>query len=63
METQAQDGGKTHTCDLCGEVFATQEDLDRHLREQHADGAEDLSVPDGTGGSKTDGSGGMVQSE
>ena len=59
MDTQAQGGGLTHRCDFCEEAFATQEELQQHVKEQHGD----LSVPEGTGGSKTEGSGGMVQSE
>ena len=61
MNTQAQ-GGDTHRCDFCEEPFATREELERHVKEQHGD-VGDLSVPDGTGGSKTEGGAGMVQSE
>jgi hypothetical protein len=60
MNTQAQ--GDTHRCDFCEEPFATREGLERHVKEQHGD-AGDLSIPDGTGGSKTEGGAGMVQSE
>ena len=62
MNAQAQGGGDTHRCDFCEEPFATREELERHVKEQHGD-AGDLSVPDGTGGSKTEGGAGMVQSE
>ncbi len=62
MDTQARGGGVTHRCDFCEEAFATQEELERHVKEQHAD-VGDRSVPEGTGGSKTEGGGGMVQSE
>ena len=62
MDTQAQGGGVTHRCDFCEEAFATQEELERHVKEQHPD-VGDRSVPEGTGGSKTEGGGGMVQSE
>ena len=62
MDTQAQGGGVTHRCDFCEEAFATQEELERHVKEQHPD-VGDRSVPEGTGGSKTEGAGGMVQSE
>jgi hypothetical protein len=59
MNTQAQ-GGDTHRCDFCEEPFATREELERHVKEQHAG---DLSVPAGTGSSKTKDGAGMVQSE
>jgi len=62
MDTQAQGGGDTHRCDFCEEPFATREELEQHVKEQHGD-AGDLSVPEGTGGSKTEGGAGMVQSE
>ena len=62
MDTQAQGGGVTHRCDFCEEAFATQKELEQHVKEQHGDPG-DLSVPEGTGGSKTEGGGGMVQSE
>lgn len=62
MDTQAQGGGDTHRCDFCEEAFTTQEELEQHVKEQHGD-AGDLSVPEGTGGSKTEGGAGMVQSE
>jgi len=62
MDTQAQGGGVTHRCDFCEEAFGTQEELERHVKGQHAD-VGDQSVPEGTGGSKTEGGGGMVQSE
>ena len=62
MDTQAQGGGVTHRCDFCEEAFATQKELEQHVKEQHGD-AGDLSVPEGTGGSKTEGGAGMVQSE
>jgi hypothetical protein len=62
METRAQGGGETHECGRCGESFATQEELDRHMQEQHGDPV-DAAVPRGTGGARTDGGGGMLQSE
>ena len=62
MDIQAQGGDVTHRCDFCEEAFTTQEELQQHVQEQHGDPG-DLSVPEGTGGSKTEGGGGMVQSE
>ena len=62
MGTGAQGAGVISRCDFCEEGFATQEELKQHVKQQHAD-VGDLSVPDGTGGSKTEGGGGMVQSE
>ena len=47
MDPQAQGGGVTHRCDFCEEAFATQEELEQHVKEQHGD-AGDLSVPEGT---------------
>ena len=44
METRAQGGGETHECGRCGESFATQEELDRHMQEQHGDPI-DATVP------------------
>ena len=61
MNTQGQ-GGDTHRCDFCEEPFATRAELERHVKEQHGDVLE-LSVPDGTGGSRTKDGAGMVQSE
>jgi hypothetical protein len=62
METRAQGGGEAHICERCGERLPTQEESDRHIQEQHVDPA-DAAVPRGTGGARTDGGGGMVQSE
>jgi len=61
-EVRAQGGGETHECDRCGETFPTAEELERHVTERHAD-ASDMAVPEGTGGSRTDGGAGMLQTE
>ena len=62
MDTEAQGSGVTHRCDFCEEAFSTQQELEQHVKEQHAE-IGDLSVPEDTGGSKTEGGAGMVQSE
>jgi hypothetical protein len=47
METQAQGGGETHECDICGSTFATAEELQQHRTEQHGDmGGPEQDVPD-----------------
>jgi Zinc finger, C2H2 type len=62
MSGRAQGGGEIHECERCGENFPTAEELQRHMRERHSE-AQDMSVPKGTGGSQTDGGGGMLQTE
>jgi hypothetical protein len=47
METQAQGGGETHECDICGSTFATVEELQQHRTAQHGDmGGPEQDVPD-----------------
>ena len=62
VDKRAQGGTEAYDCERCGEAFPTQEKLDRHVHERHAD-VQDLEVPPGTGGSRTDGGAGMVQTE
>jgi uncharacterized C2H2 Zn-finger protein len=59
--TRAQGGGETHECERCGEVFQTEQELERHIAERHAN--EDRTVPEGTGGSRSEGGAGMIQTE
>ncbi len=68
MQTRAQGGGESHECDRCGETFPTEQELQQHVADRHADapdsgGVTDSAVPAGTGGSRTESAGGMVQSE
>lgn len=62
MGIVGQGGGEVHACERCGGTFATQEELERHMQERHPE-AEERSVPRGTGGSRTDGGAGMIQTE
>jgi hypothetical protein len=45
MEQQPMQGGKV--CEKCGASFETQEELDRHIQETHAD--EDMEKGRGQG--------------
>ena len=47
METQLGDG-ETGTCHVCGQTFPTQEDLSKHLMDEHAD----ERLPEGLGDSE-----------
>ena len=47
METQLGDG-ETGTCHFCGQTFPTQEDLSKHLMDEHAD----EGLPEGLGDSR-----------
>lgn len=33
-----QGGGETHTCEECGEVLPTEQELDEHRRDRHGAG-------------------------
>lgn len=61
MDTKAQGGGDSHECDRCGETFPTEQELEQHIADRHK--GDDRSVPTGTGGSRTEGGAGMVQTE
>jgi hypothetical protein len=61
MDTRAQGGGDSHECDMCGETFPTEQELEQHVADRHA--GDDKAVPAGTGGSRTEGGAGMVQTE
>ncbi|HSL09817.1 MAG TPA: hypothetical protein VLA82_00680 [Actinomycetota bacterium] len=39
MHARAQGGGETHTCERCGEVLPTEQELERHMQESHGDGS------------------------
>jgi hypothetical protein len=58
---RAQGGGELHECERCGEKLPTEEELRRHVAERH--GGQDASVPEETGGARTEGGAGMVQTE
>lgn len=36
MDVRAQGGGETHTCEHCGEVFPTEQELEQHRQQNHA---------------------------
>ena len=38
MDVRAQGGGDTHTCEQCGEVLPTEQELERHMQEAHGGG-------------------------
>ena len=40
MDEHAQGGGETHTCEECGEVLPTAQELERHRQERHAGSVE-----------------------
>jgi hypothetical protein len=46
---------------MCGETFPTEQELEQHVADRHA--GDDKAVPAGTGGSRTEGGAGMVQTE
>jgi hypothetical protein len=35
VDVRAQGGGETHTCDVCGEVLPTEQELQQHREQQH----------------------------
>lgn len=61
MANTPEHGDDSHECDQCRESFITEQALLEHLERQHP--AQDREVPEGTGGSRTDGGAGMVQTE
>jgi hypothetical protein len=61
MEFRMQGGGDAHECERCGETFPTEQELESHVAKRHQ--GQDRSVPEGTGGARTDGGAGMVQTE
>jgi hypothetical protein len=40
MDERAQGGGETHTCEECGEVLPTAQELERHRQERHGGSVE-----------------------
>jgi hypothetical protein len=38
MEPGGQEAPDTHVCGKCGAEFDTQEELDRHVEEEHGEG-------------------------
>jgi hypothetical protein len=62
MDHRMQGGGEAHECERCGQGFPTEAELDEHIRNGHGD-TQEMAVPDGTGGSRTEGAAGMVQTE
>jgi hypothetical protein len=46
MEEQPMQGGKV--CEKCGASFETQEELDRHIQETHADEGMEPSPQQGS---------------
>jgi hypothetical protein len=40
MQERAQGGGEIHTCDECGEVLPTEQELEQHRQQQHGGSVE-----------------------
>jgi uncharacterized C2H2 Zn-finger protein len=59
MAISAQGGGETFTCGECGKTLPTEQELERHIASEHGQ----REVPEDTGGGRTEGGAGMVQSE
>jgi hypothetical protein len=51
METQAQGGGESHECEICGSTFPTEEELQQHRSDQHGEmGGPELPETPGADG-------------
>jgi hypothetical protein len=35
MDLRMQGGGETHECDRCGEILPTEQELEKHIAEEH----------------------------
>ena len=63
MGNRAQGGGEVHESERCDERFPTAQELQCHILRAPLRDSGYCSVPKGTGGSQTEGGGGMLQTE